>query len=52
METWEIVVGWAEEAYKTVMGVEKWNSLTVQQKHDAVMIILKTMDKALEKVGV
>lgn len=40
METWEIIVKCAENAYKSVYGREKWDSLTDQQKHDAVMCIV------------
>ena len=29
------------EAYIMVMGLEKWNSLTEQQQHDVIMIIVK-----------
>lgn len=37
----------AKEAYIKVMGAEKWNSLTDQEKHDAVMFIWKDFGKAL-----
>lgn len=33
----------AKTAYISVMGEDKWNSLTEQEKHDAVMIPLKEM---------
>lgn len=36
------------EAYIKVMGVEKWNSLTDDQKRDAVMIIAKDALSALK----
>ncbi len=43
-----------KEAYVNVMGIEKWNSLTDEQKHDAIMTIAvdfnKSLDKALEKI--
>jgi TRAP-type C4-dicarboxylate transport system substrate-binding protein len=29
------------KSYITVMGEEKWNSLTDEQKHDAIMTIAK-----------
>lgn len=38
----------AKEAYIKVMGAEKWNSLTDQEKHDAVMFIWKDFGKALD----
>ena len=34
------------EAYVKVMGQSKWNSLSDQQKHDAIMAIVKDMLKA------
>lgn len=40
MKDWEKMVDMIREAYIMVMGVEKWESLTDQQKHDAVMAIL------------
>ena len=33
------------EAYIKVMGQSKWNSLSDQQKHDAIMTIVKDMLK-------
>jgi hypothetical protein len=29
------------EAYITVLGQEKWNSLTAQEQHDVIMTIIK-----------
>ena len=40
-QDWEKMVDRIKEAYIKVMGLEKWNSLTDQQKHDAVMIIVR-----------
>jgi hypothetical protein len=37
-----------ETAYKTIMGPEKWDSLTDQEKHDAVMIITRDALRRLE----
>lgn len=37
MEMVEVI----REAYIRVMGVDKWESLTDEQKHDAIMIIAK-----------
>jgi len=41
----EKMVNMAAEAYISVMGREKWESLTDKQKHDAVMIIWKDFEK-------
>ena len=35
-------------AYVTVMGLEKWNSLTGQEQHDAIMMIANVLNKELE----
>lgn len=37
------------EAYIRVMGVDKWDSLTDEQKHDAVMTIAKDVLNNYEK---
>ena len=37
-------------AYVEVYGIEKWNSLTDEQKHDAIMIIAKDFKSALERL--
>ena len=36
-----------EKAYIEAMGIEKWNSLTDKEKHDAVMIIAADAARAL-----
>lgn len=36
-----------KNAYILTMGIEKWNSLTDKEKHDAVMILVNDMSKAL-----
>lgn len=41
----EKMVEMATAAYISVMGREKWESLTDKQKHDAVMIIWKDFEK-------
>ncbi|MBR4442530.1 MAG: hypothetical protein IKS52_04590 [Clostridia bacterium] len=47
-EQWfEHFVNEAKAAYISVMGESKWNGLTDQQKHDAIMIMAKDMLKAL-----
>lgn len=35
------------EAYVNVMGIDKWNSLTGEQQHDAIMTIVKDFGKAV-----
>ena len=37
----EKMINMIAEAYIKVMGQEKWNSLTEDQKHDVVMMIAK-----------
>lgn len=36
-----------KSAYISVYGVEKWNSLSDKEKHDAVMIIAKDFSKMI-----
>ena len=40
-------IGAVKESYIKVYGVEKWCSLTDEQKHDTVMLLAKDMLKAL-----
>lgn len=42
------MIDMAATAYIKVYGFEKWNSLTDQQKHDVVMILLNDLSKALD----
>lgn len=37
------------EAYVTVMGAEKWNSLTADEQHTVIMTMAKDLDKAISK---
>ena len=37
------IVTLAEKAYIKILGKKKWNSLTGQQKHDAIMIMVNDM---------
>ena len=37
------IVDLAEKAYIKILGKKKWNSLTDQQKHDAIMIMVNDM---------
>ena len=46
------IVKMAKEAYISVMGLEKWDKLTDRQKHDAIMIILKDLDRSLSRMEV
>lgn len=34
------IIALATKAYISIMGLEKWNSLTDSEKHDAVMTII------------
>lgn len=38
------------EAYVQVYGIEKWDSLTAEQQHNAVMIIAKDFTRALDRI--
>ena len=42
----EQIINSIEEAYIKVMGLEKWNSLSDEEKHNVVMIIVRDMLKA------
>jgi len=44
----ENIINMIKESYINVMGQEKWNSLTDQEKHDVVMILVKDMLNALQ----
>lgn len=33
------------KSYVKVMGADKWNSLTLEQQHDVIMILVKDMLK-------
>lgn len=39
--TMERMIEMIKESYIEVMGIEKWNSLTAEEKHDVIMIIAK-----------
>ncbi len=41
-------VNMIKNAYIKVMGTEKWNSLTDEQKHDVIMIIVRDLNRALD----
>ena len=45
----EMFIETAKNAYIGIMGEEKWNSLTNEEKHDAVMMLAKGMNIVLAK---
>lgn len=49
MSNFETILNNVKEAYIKVMGIEKWNALTDEQKHDVTMILVKNMMKSLDK---
>lgn len=36
------------KAYVEVYGIEKWNSLTTDQQHDAIMFIARDIERRLK----
>ena len=46
MSNTDKMINMITEAYIKVMGLEKWNNLTDDEKHDVVMIIAKDLLKA------
>lgn len=46
--TIEGIINAAEEAYVSVMGREKWDGLSSQEKHDVVMALCTGLLKALD----
>jgi len=36
------------KAYVEVYGIEKWNSLTADQQHDAIMFIARDIERRLK----
>lgn len=42
------MVNMIREAYITAMGIEKWNSMSGQEQHDAVMFITRDLLRRLE----
>jgi hypothetical protein len=47
MNRFETMVNMIKGAYIEVYGVEKWESLTNQEKRDAIMFIAKDLSKAI-----
>lgn len=46
----EKIINMMKEAYITAMGREAWDKLTDQQKHDAIMIMVKDSLRALDMI--
>ena len=44
----EKMVGMIVEAYIEVYGIEKWNGLTADQQHDAIMFIARDIERRLK----
>lgn len=38
------------ESIIAVLGESNWNSMTVDQQHDAIMIVIKDFGKALDRI--
>lgn len=47
----DFIIEACKTAYINTMGLEKWNALTDEQKHDAVMLMVKDFSKGLDKIG-
>ena len=47
-EFFEMFLNAAKTAYISVYGVEKWNSLSDKEKHDATMILAKDLFKTVK----
>lgn len=43
----KMVVNMVIDSYVNVMGVEKWDSLTEEQQHDAIMAIVMDFGKTI-----
>ena len=44
----EQIINIAKNAYISVYGANKWNSLTKQEQHDAIMFMLTNFKQAME----
>lgn len=51
MSGFDKMVEMMEAACIQVMGKEKWDSLTDQEKHDVIMMIAKGFDAALNNIA-
>lgn len=47
MNSFEKMVEMIKNAYIEVYGVEKWESLNNQEKHDAIMFIAQDLSRAI-----
>ena len=47
MNSFESVINLISDVYISVYGMEKWNGLTAQEKHDAIMFIANDLHNAL-----
>ena len=47
MSNQDIIINACVKAYVSVMGVDKWNSLSEQQQHDVIMILVRDFTHAL-----
>lgn len=50
MNTTDRIIDMIAEAYISVEGIEKWSSLTDAQKHDAIMIIARDFNNAIDRL--
>ena len=48
----EKIISAAIDAYIAIMGREKWDALTAQEQHDAIMILVSDMNTALDNAAV
>ena len=46
----DFIIEACKTAYIETMGAEKWESLTDEQKHDAVMLMVKDFNKMLDRI--
>ena len=46
----DFIIEACKTAYINTMGVEKWESLTDEQKHDVIMIMAKDFNKMLDNI--
>lgn len=44
------VVNMVIRAYTEVLGVERWDSMSAEEQHDAIMIMVKDLDKTIGSI--
>lgn len=44
------IVRMAIDAYVKVMGIEKWDSMSAEEQHAAIMAMIKDTNKAIDKL--